>query len=95
MTIAMPMLLWFVSHGQFTFGGAKPVPVITRNFRNFRRGDLIVSAPAIVTNFVLALVCTAVFVRRSARSIGSLGGVGTSTSSIRCSACCSGAFSST
>jgi Zn-dependent protease len=61
LTIAMPVFLWFLSHGAFTFGGAKPVPVITRNFRNYRRGDLIVSAAGIVTNFALALGCTAIF----------------------------------
>lgn len=60
-TIAMPVFLLFVTHGQFTFGGAKPVPVITRNFRNFRRGDLIVSAAGIVTNLMLAVGCTVLF----------------------------------
>ena len=61
LTIAMPVMLWFLSHGQFTFGGARPVPVVTRNFRNFRRGDLIVSSAGIVTNLGLALACTALF----------------------------------
>ncbi|HEY3933626.1 MAG TPA: site-2 protease family protein [Gemmatimonadales bacterium] len=60
-TIAMPVALWFLSHGQFTFGGAKPVPVITRNFRNFRRGDLIVSSAGVATNFLLAVACAALF----------------------------------
>jgi Zn-dependent protease len=62
LTVAMPLFLWFISHGQFTFGGAKPVPVVTRNFRNFRRGDLIVSGAGIFTNLVLALACTALFI---------------------------------
>ena len=62
LTILMPALLWFASHGQFTFGGAKPVPVVTRNFRNFRRGDLIVSAAGIVTNLILAVACATLFV---------------------------------
>jgi Zn-dependent protease len=61
LTIAMPAFLWFASHGAFTFGGARPVPVITRNFRNFRRGDLIVSSAGIITNLGLALACTALF----------------------------------
>jgi Zn-dependent protease len=61
MTIAVPIFLWFASHGQFTFGGARPVPVITRNFRNFRRGDLIVSSAGVATNFLLALACAALF----------------------------------
>jgi Zn-dependent protease len=78
LTIAMPVFLWFLSHGAFTFGGAKPVPVITRNFRNYRRGDLIVSAAGIVTNLALAFACTAIFA-----IIGAIwaivGHVGTST----------------
>jgi Zn-dependent protease len=78
LTIAMPAFLWFLSHGQFTFGGARPVPVITRNFRNYRRGDLIVSAAGIVTNLGLAIVCTALFALLGLL-YGLLGQVGTST----------------
>ena len=61
MTLVMPAILLFLSHGQFTFGGAKPVPVVTRNFRNFRKGDLIVSSAGVATNFVLAFACAALF----------------------------------
>ena len=60
-TIIMPVGLWLLSSGQFTFGGAKPVPVVTRNFRNFRRGDLIVSSAGVVTNFILSILCAVVF----------------------------------
>lgn len=78
MTIGMPALLWFLSNGAFTFGGAKPVPVVTRNFRNYVRGDLIVSSAGIVTNVLLALASGVLFAL-----IGwvhnLLGGVGTST----------------
>jgi Zn-dependent protease len=77
LTIAMPVLLWFGTHGAFTFGGARPVPVVTRNFRNFKRGDLIVSSAGIFTNLVLALVCTALFA--IAGELHILTGVGTST----------------
>ena len=38
------------------FGGAKPVPVNPRNFRNYKRGDIIVSLAGIATNLVLAVV---------------------------------------
>lgn len=62
MTVAMPALLWFLTNGAFTFGGAKPVPVVTRNFRNFVRGDLIVSSAGIITNLFLAILCTALFI---------------------------------
>jgi Zn-dependent protease len=59
-TIAMPALTYFF--GGFIFGGAKPVPVVPRNYRNFRRGDIIVSLAGIATNLVLAVVCTGLIV---------------------------------
>jgi Zn-dependent protease len=62
MTILLPAVLWFMSNGQFTFGGARPVPVVTRNFRNYVRGDLIVSSAGVVTNLILAAACTLLFV---------------------------------
>lgn len=61
LSILMPAMLWFGSGGKFTFGGAKPIPVVTRKFRNFRRGDLIVSSAGVVTNFALSLIFTLVF----------------------------------
>jgi Zn-dependent protease len=38
-------------------GGAKPVPVDPRNYRNIRRGDIIVSLAGVATNFVIAIGC--------------------------------------
>jgi Zn-dependent protease len=55
MTILVPALL-FMTAG-FMFGGAKPVPVNPRNYRNYKRGDIIVSMAGIATNIVLAFVC--------------------------------------
>ena len=60
-SILLPLLFWIGSQGRFTFGGAKPVPVVTRNFRNYVRGDIIVSSAGIVTNLFLALLFTALF----------------------------------
>lgn len=57
MTVLLPLLLWYGSGGRFIFGGAKPVPVNPRNYRRFRRGDIIVSLAGIATNLVLAAVC--------------------------------------
>lgn len=54
-TILLPILTFF--GGGFIFGGAKPVPVVPRNYRNYRRGDIIVSLAGIATNLVLAVVC--------------------------------------
>ena len=62
MSVIVPLGLWLVSHGAFTFGAAKPVPIDPRNFRNYRRGDLIVSSAGIVTNLLLAVACALAFV---------------------------------
>lgn len=59
MTILLPILTFFT--GGFLFGGAKPVPVVPRNYRNYRRGDIIVSMAGIVTNLVLFVVATILF----------------------------------
>ncbi len=58
LTIIMPILMYW-AWGMF-IGGARPVPVNPRNYRNFRRGDIIVSLAGVATNLMLALVCTAV-----------------------------------
>lgn len=62
MSLILPTLLWFGSGGRFTFGGAKPVPVNSRKFRNFRRGDILVSAAGVTTNLFLAIAWSVVFV---------------------------------
>ena len=62
MSLLLPALLYFGSHGQYTFGGAKPVPVNSRKFRHYRRGDIIVSAAGVTTNLFLSVVFAAVFV---------------------------------
>jgi Zn-dependent protease len=62
MSIVLPALLFFGSGGQFTFGGAKPVPINSRKFRKFRRGDILVSSAGVITNFLLSLVFSALYV---------------------------------
>ena len=62
MSIALPALLWYGTGGQFVFGAAKPVPVNPRNYRNYRRGDIIVSSAGIMANVALSLVCLALIV---------------------------------
>lgn len=54
MTIILPILT-FITAGVM-FGGAKPVPVNPRNYRNFKRGDIIVSLAGVATNLVLAVL---------------------------------------
>ena len=46
----------------FGFGYAKPVPVNPRNFRNYRRDDLIVSAAGVTVNLALFLTTLAMAV---------------------------------
>ncbi len=58
LTIILP-LLTFITAG-IAFGGAKPVPVNPRNYRNFKKGDIIVSLAGVVTNLVIALLCVPV-----------------------------------
>ncbi len=62
MTILLPILTFVGSGGSFIFGGAKPVPVVPRNYRRYKRGDIIVSLAGIATNLVLTVVCTVTIV---------------------------------
>lgn len=43
------------------FGWAKPVPVNPRNYKNFRRDDIVVSVAGIFTNLITAFLFTFVF----------------------------------
>ncbi|HEX7019020.1 MAG TPA: site-2 protease family protein [Gemmatimonadaceae bacterium] len=62
MTVILPLMLWIVSHGSMLLGGAKPVPVDPRNYRNYKRGDILVSLAGVVTNLIIAIGCVGVFV---------------------------------
>ncbi|HEY5439770.1 MAG TPA: site-2 protease family protein [Gemmatimonadaceae bacterium] len=61
LTILLPLIMLTGSAllgGRFVvFGGAKPVPVDPRNYKNIRRGDIIVSLAGVATNLVIALAC--------------------------------------
>jgi Zn-dependent protease len=54
MTIILPVMLAVMNLP--IFGGAKPVPVNPRNYRNFKRGDIIVSMAGIATNIAIAIL---------------------------------------
>ena len=77
MTILLPALLWFGSGGRMMFGGAKPVPVNPRNYRNYKRGDVIVSAAGIVVNLLLSVVFLALSfgIGVLGKSVGTAGGL--------------------
>ncbi|MHB1224336.1 MAG: site-2 protease family protein [Gemmatimonadaceae bacterium] len=53
MTVILPLMTWF--GGGFIFGGAKPVPVDPRNYRDLRRGDIIVSLAGVTANAILVI----------------------------------------
>jgi Zn-dependent protease len=55
-TILIPILLFFSTQGQFTFGYAKPVPVNPYNLRNPKKDMIYVSAAGPVTNIVIAFL---------------------------------------
>lgn len=58
MSILLPAFLLVVSQGSFALAAAKPVPVNPRNYRNYKRGDIIVSLAGVATNFIIAIGCT-------------------------------------
>lgn len=62
MSVLVPIGLWLLSNGAFTFGAAKPVPVEPRNFRRYRLGDIVVSSAGVVMNLLIAVLCAGVFV---------------------------------
>jgi Zn-dependent protease len=52
MTVILPAIMLYTTG--MALGGAKPVPVDPRKYRNYRRGDIIVSLAGIATNLLLA-----------------------------------------
>ncbi len=55
-TVIIPILLFFSTHGQFTFGYAKPVPVNPFNLRNPKRDMIYVSAAGPLANILIAFL---------------------------------------
>jgi Zn-dependent protease len=62
MTLILPAVLFYTTGGRIVLGGAKPVPVNPRNYRNFKRGDIIVSLAGVTVNLLIALSAIIVFV---------------------------------
>lgn len=75
MTVLLPLFTYFIWH--FAFGGAKPVPVNPRNYRNFKRGDIIVSLAGIAANVVIAIACTIIAIVLGALGARFPGAIGT------------------
>jgi Zn-dependent protease len=55
-TVILPLMLIVLTHGQFVFGYAKPVPINPMNFKNPRKDMAISAAAGPVTNIVLAVL---------------------------------------
>ena len=55
-TIMLPLMMILLPGGG-VIGGAKPVPVNPRNYRNFKRGDIIVSLAGVATNALISVGC--------------------------------------
>lgn len=49
-------LLFALTPGSMMLGWAKPVPVNPRKFREYRRGDILVSLAGVASNFALAII---------------------------------------
>jgi Zn-dependent protease len=59
-TLLFPALMIFGGGmGRFLFGWAKPTPVITRNFRNLKKGDICTTLAGPVSNLLLAVLSAA------------------------------------
>lgn len=54
LSLLMPLVTYF--GGGFIFGAAKPVPVDPRNYRELRKGDIIVSLAGVTANVIIAIV---------------------------------------
>jgi Zn-dependent protease len=60
-SLVIPTLLALMPGG-LLFGWAKPVPVDPRNFRNYRKGDILVSLAGVAVNLLLVVAFTALMV---------------------------------
>lgn len=60
-SILVPLFSLFVA-GRVFIAWAKPVPVNPMNFSNYRRDDVLVSVVGPLSNILLALACTIIFI---------------------------------
>jgi len=68
-SILVPALMALLPGGMM-FGWAKPVPVNPRNFRNFKRGDILVSLAGVTVNLILGFLFAALLAAVQWLSIG-------------------------
>jgi Zn-dependent protease len=72
-SILVPAML-IASGSGFLIGWAKPVPVVPANFRNPRRGDILVSLAGVAANLAIAIVCTLLMIALRATTGGGTAG---------------------
>lgn len=56
-TVLLPVIMLVISHGQFMFGYAKPVPINPRYFKNPPQGMALSAAAGPLCNIALAVAC--------------------------------------
>jgi len=59
-SVFLPLTLFILTHGQFVFGWAKPVPINPYNFNNPRKDEAFVSLAGPLSNLILAAVLGAI-----------------------------------
>jgi Zn-dependent protease len=61
-SVIVPLALWIMSQGAWVFGWARPVQVNPTNYREVRKGDLLVSSAGVIANFCLAAAFTVILI---------------------------------
>ncbi len=62
-TIVIPLVMLFLpGYGQFLIGWAKPTPVNNRNFKRFRRDDILTTLAGPCSNIAAAIACMIVLI---------------------------------
>jgi len=60
-TIALPLLLFLITHGQFVFGAAKPVPINYWALKNPKRDIIYIGLSGPLANFIFAFILSALW----------------------------------
>lgn len=62
-TIIIPLVMLFLpGYGEFLIGWAKPTPVNNRNFKHFRRDDILTTLAGPGSNIIAAIACMIVLI---------------------------------
>ena len=75
-TVLMPIALWFISGGTFTFGYAKPVPVNFNNLHNPKRDMVWVAFAGPAANLIQAFIWSLIAIVASSMGLAFAGSMG-------------------